>query len=90
MLARLAFAVASICQEPDILLVDEALSVGDHKFQMRCLDRLRTMHERGAAVIFVSHADDLLRDFCTRAVWLDRGELHMDGEVNEVLDAYLR
>jgi lipopolysaccharide transport system ATP-binding protein len=89
MVARLAFATATICESADILLIDEALSVGDHAFQERCVARLLDLRAQGGSLIIVSHDADTLRQLCSRAVWLDRGEVRMDGEVNEVLDAYM-
>lgn len=85
--ARLAFAVA-VCAEPDILLLDEVLAVGDRMFRERCLDRLRTFHATGGTMIVVSHDLDEVRKLCSRAVWLDRGSLRMDGDVSSVLAAY--
>jgi len=88
MVARLAFAVA-VCVEPDILLLDEVLAVGDQAFRDRCLDRLKAFHARGGTLVLVSHDLDTVRDLCTRAVWLEHGRLRLDGDVDEVLDAYL-
>lgn len=87
--ARLAFAVA-VCLEPDVLLLDEVLAVGDQAFRERCLNRLRTYHARGGTLILVSHEMDQVRQLCSRAVWLDRGALVMDGDVDRVLAAYDR
>jgi ABC-type polysaccharide/polyol phosphate transport system ATPase subunit len=88
MQARLAFAVA-VCAEPDILLLDEVLAVGDESFRQRCLNRLRAFHERGGTLIIVSHDLSTIRDLCTRAIWMDHGVVKMMGEVNEVIDTYL-
>jgi ABC-type polysaccharide/polyol phosphate transport system ATPase subunit len=85
--ARLAFAVA-VCLQPDILLLDEVLAVGDQAFRERCLARLRAYHERGGTLILVSHEVEQIRELCSRAVWLDRGEMRMDGDVDRVLSAY--
>jgi len=87
MQARLAFSVA-INVNPDILLMDEVLSVGDRSFQEKCLDRLRTFQEAGGTLVAVSHDADMVRKLCTRAVWLENGLTRMDGKVEEVLDAY--
>jgi len=88
MVARLAFSVA-VNVEPDILLLDEVLAVGDQSFQEKCLDRLRAYRSRGCTMVVVSHNADIVRELCSRAVWLDGGEIRMEGEVGKVLDAYL-
>lgn len=88
MFARLAFAV-SINVDPEILIVDEALSVGDMRFQIKCMDKMKSMMERGTTVLFVSHDINSVRRFCTRAVWLRNGEVEADGEVNQVSDRYM-
>lgn len=85
--ARLAFAVA-VCVEPDILLLDEVLAVGDQAFRDRCLERLRAFHARGGTMILVSHELEQVRELCTRAVWLDGGRVRMDGARDDVLSAY--
>ncbi len=88
MLARLAFAVA-VCAEPDILLLDEVLAVGDQAFRQRCLDRLQEFRRSGRTLVTVSHDMAAIRSLCTRAVWLDRGKVQLDGPTNEVIEAYL-
>lgn len=88
MFARLAFAVA-INVEPDILIVDEALSVGDMRFQIKCMDRMKRMMEGGATVLFVSHDINSVRRFCTRAIWLDKGIIRKEGDVNKTCDEYM-
>lgn len=88
MFARLAFAVA-INVEPEILIVDEALSVGDVRFQMKCMNKMKEMMDGGTTVLFVSHDINAIRRFCTRAVWLNCGMMQRMGEVTEVADAYL-
>lgn len=85
--ARLAFSVA-VCAEPDILLLDEVLAVGDQAFRERCLDRLRRFHTRHGTMILVSHELDQVQKLCSRAVWLDRGIVRMDGDVSSVLAEY--
>jgi ABC-2 type transport system ATP-binding protein len=85
--ARLAFSVA-VCLEPDILLLDEVLAVGDREFRERCRDRLRALCAGGKTIVMVSHDLAQVRELCTRAVWLERGRVRMDGEVNTVLAAY--
>lgn len=85
--ARLAFAVA-VCLQPDVLLLDEVLAVGDQAFRDRCQTRLRAFHTSGGTLILVSHEMDQVRKLCTRAVWLEQGTLRMDGDVEQVLTAY--
>ena len=88
MFARLAFAVA-ISSEPEILIVDEALSVGDTKFQIKCMDHMKKMMEGGTTVLFVSHDINAIRRFCKRAIWIHQGCVIEDGEVNRVADRYM-
>lgn len=85
--ARLAFSV-SVCLQPDILLLDEVLAVGDQAFRDRCLDRLRAYNKRGGTLILVSHELEQVRALCTRGVWLERGEVVRDGPIDDVLAAY--
>lgn len=87
MFVRLAFAVA-IHVDPDILLVDEALAVGDLIFQHRCINRIRQMKRDGKTILFVTHDLQALAQFCDRAVLLDEGELKLDGTPEEVIHAY--
>jgi ABC-2 type transport system ATP-binding protein len=85
--ARLAFSVA-VCLQPDILLLDEVLAVGDQAFRERCHARLREYHARGGTLILVSHELDQLRELCTRGVWLDQGRILMDAPIDMVLERY--
>ncbi|MBV8859694.1 MAG: ABC transporter ATP-binding protein [Acidobacteria bacterium] len=87
MFVRLAFAVASNV-EPDILVIDEALAVGDAVFQHRCLRRIKEIQERGATVLFVSHDAAAVRALCTRAVLMSAGRVLSDGPPIEVLNHY--
>jgi len=87
MFARLAFAVA-INVEPEILIVDETLSVGDMRFQLKCINRMKELMELGTTILFVSHDINILRRFCYNGVWLDKGTMRMVGEINEVADRY--
>jgi ABC-type polysaccharide/polyol phosphate transport system ATPase subunit len=87
MAARLAFAVATDV-DPDILLVDEALSVGDEKFQRKCHDRMAGFHERGKTMMLVSHSLTQIRSNCDRAVWLHHGRVVRDGDAESVTEAY--
>ena len=85
--ARLAFSVA-VCLQPDTLLLDEVLAVGDEAFRARCLERLRAFHSRGGTLLLVSHELDQIQSLCTRGVWLRNGEVVMDGDIDPVLASY--
>jgi ABC-type polysaccharide/polyol phosphate transport system ATPase subunit len=87
MIMRLGFAIA-VSRDPDILLVDEILAVGDQKFQDKCLERIRELKRQGATIVFVSHARTAVEALCERALWLDHGRLAADGPPGAVLDAY--
>lgn len=89
MYVRLAFAVA-ISADPDILIVDEALSVGDEAFQRKCFARIDRMREAGTTVLFVSHSASAVTDLCDRAVLLDHGELLGEGRPKDVVAWYQR
>ena len=89
MFARLAFAVNAFV-EPDILIVDEALSVGDVFFQTKCMDRMKQMMDRGVTVLFVSHDSFAIKNLCSRAILLDHGHLLMDATSSEVIEEYRR
>lgn len=88
MYTRLAFAVATAV-DPDILITDEVLAVGDEAFQRKCMDRILTFRHMGKTIIFVSHALETVRTLCDRAVWLDHGAVRVIGTTGEVIDAYL-
>jgi ABC-type polysaccharide/polyol phosphate transport system ATPase subunit len=85
---RLAFSVA-IHVDPDILIVDEVLAVGDQNFQAKCFDKISELKHAGKTLLFVSHASTSVRQLCERALWLDHGEVMMDGPAGEVIDAYV-
>ena len=87
MLARLGFAVA-VHTEPDLLLVDEVLAVGDHAFQEKCLARIDELRAAGITILFVSHDAALVRRLCVRALLIEGGALAADGPVEEVLARY--
>lgn len=89
MYIRLAFAVA-IHVEPDILVVDEALSVGDEAFQRKCFARIEAMRAAGCTILFVSHSSQTVVQLCDRALWLEAGILRMDGAPRDVVAAYHR
>lgn len=88
MKARLGFSIATIVK-PDILIVDEILSVGDYKFREKCQKRMNEMLSNGATLLFVSHSIDEVKNLCKNVIWLDKGELVMIGESKEVCDAYM-
>ncbi len=88
MVARIAFAIATVT-EPDILIVDETLSVGDVFFQQKCEDRIQHFIKNGdVTVLFVSHSIEQVERICQRAIWIEKGDLRMDGPVAEVCEAY--
>jgi lipopolysaccharide transport system ATP-binding protein len=87
MVVRLAFSVAT-AQRPDVLIVDEALSVGDAYFEHKCIDRIRRFQKDGTTLIFVSHAAATVKTLCNRALLLDHGHLIRDGAPDSVLDYY--
>ncbi|QOS81365.1 ABC transporter ATP-binding protein [Paenibacillus sp. JNUCC31] len=87
MFARLAFAVA-INVEPDILIVDEALAVGDMFFQEKCYEKMKEMVQSGATILFVSHSLSAIRNFCSRAVWIEKGILREVGPADEICEKY--
>lgn len=88
MFARLAFSVA-VNVEPDLLIVDEALSVGDAWFQHKSMARMRQLMESGCSVLFVSHSIDAVRALCDEAIWLEHGRVKMQGNVTDVTNAYM-
>ena len=89
MRAKLGFSIATLVN-PDILIIDEILSVGDIKFQKKSAEKLRLLIDSGITVLLVSHSVAQIRDICNKAIWIDEGEIVMMGEVNEVCDAYVK
>lgn len=87
MRARLAFSIATM-RIPDILLIDEALAVGDKDFKARSLQKINEIREHASTVIMVTHSLGEIRAACTRAIWLDRGSVRLDGAVADVLGEY--
>lgn len=87
MFVRLAFAVA-INVDPQILIVDEALAVGDTRFQVKCMDKFIEFMNAGKTVIFVSHDVNMIKRFCKRTIWLNEGSLIADGETDSITDRY--
>lgn len=87
MKARLGFAIATM-NVPDILILDEVLSVGDYKFQEKSFHRMQEILDSGATVLFVSHSVEQVRKICKKALWLSNGEMKMFGDVEAVCSAY--
>lgn len=88
MYMRLGFAVA-VHSSPEILLVDEVLSVGDAFFQEKCQQRMREFKQQGMTIVLVSHSAETIVNFCDRAIWLDHGRLVQDGPAREVVSEYM-
>ncbi len=89
MAARLRFSIAA-AKNHDVLMIDEALATGDRKFRVRSEERIRELRKEAGTVFLVSHNNKTIRDTCDRALWLEKGELLMDGPTEEVLKAYER
>ena len=88
MKARLGFAVATMVK-PDILIVDEILSVGDYKFRQKCEKRMQELLAGGTTLLYVSHNIDEVKRLCDHAIWLDKGVARLQGDVNDVCNAYM-
>lgn len=84
---RLGFAI-NVNIEPDILVVDEALSVGDASFKRKCKDKINEIIETGVTVLYVSHSMESVKDICDRAIYLKKGQVMFDGDVNEAFEMY--
>ena len=89
MLARLAFSIATVVQ-PDILIVDEILAVGDERFQRKSRARMLELMSGGATVLFVSHNLSQIRELCDRVIWLEHGRIRAQGDAKSLCDAYER
>ncbi len=87
MVSRIAFAIATITN-PDVLIADEILSVGDFLFQKKCEDRMREMMENGTTVILVSHSIHQIESLCNKVTWIEKGKVKMTGNTKEVCDQY--
>lgn len=88
MFLRLAFACA-VAVKPDILIIDEALAVGDFLFRQKCFSKIEEMKKSGVTIIIVSHDIDSIRRLCSRAIWLDKGEIRADGKTASVSSSYM-
>lgn len=88
MSARLGFSIATMVK-PDILIVDEILAVGDYKFKQKCEKRMSEMLSGGTTLLYVSHSIEEVKRLCDHAIWIDKGVCRMQGDVNEVCDAYM-
>ncbi|MCT2346727.1 teichoic acids export ABC transporter ATP-binding subunit TagH [Niallia taxi] len=87
MRSRLGFAI-SVHTDPDVLIIDEALSVGDKAFGEKCLEKMQEFKERGKTMFFVSHSIGQMKKFCEKAIWLEFGQVKMEGSIKDVIPAY--
>jgi len=87
MVARLAFSIAAEA-DPDLLIIDEVLSVGAEAFQKKCMERMRRFRQRGVTVLYVTHAVDDAKKLCERAVWIDQGRIKYVGDTSHVINIY--
>jgi ABC-2 type transport system ATP-binding protein len=88
MIARLGFSVATTIR-PDILLIDEVLSVGDVSFQAKCIERMNNFRDQGTTIVFVSHDMNVIGSFCERAIWIDYGQVQAIGNAEDVVQDYV-
>ena len=89
MLAKLGFSIATAVN-PDILIIDEVLGVGDVNFQKKSRDKIKSMMDGGTTVLIVSHSIPQIRELCDKAIWIDEGKLREMGEVNKICDHYVK
>ena len=87
MVARLGFAIATHIQ-PEVLIIDEILSVGDAEFQQKSTARILNYHKNGSTILIVSHNAPSIKQLCDHAIWLEHGSIKMQGDANEVVDHY--
>jgi ABC-type polysaccharide/polyol phosphate transport system ATPase subunit len=87
MYARLGFAVAT-AHVPDILLVDEILSVGDGEFQQKCFARINEFRDQGSTIVLVSHNMEQVQKMCQRVAWIDKGKIELEGDPTSVIPHY--
>lgn len=88
MSARLGFAIATVVR-PDILICDEVLAVGDYAFQQKCERKMNDMRENGTTLLYVSHSIESVKSVCDHVLWLEKGNVRMKGEAEDVCDAYM-
>lgn len=88
MSARLGFAIATV-QKPDILIVDEVLAVGDFAFQQKCKERMESLLSNGTTLLFVSHSIEQVKELCSKAIWIDNGEVRAIGDTYSVSQEYI-
>lgn len=88
MSARLGFAIATV-QKPDILIVDEVLAVGDFAFQQKCKERMESLLSNGTTLLFVSHSIEQVKELCSKAIWIDNGEVRAIGDTSSVSQEYI-
>ena len=89
MVAKLAFSISTIV-DPEVLIVDEILAVGDIKFQEKSKNKMMSMIKGGTTVLYVSHSIDTIKELCNKVIWLDHGKIVKIGEANEVCDEYYK
>ena len=87
MIARLGFSVVAHL-DPEILLIDEILSVGDAEFQKKCIDKMMSFKKNGVTIVFVSHAADSIRQICNKVIWFEDHKVRMQGDVETILHEY--
>jgi len=87
MRSRLGFAI-NLCLDPDIFIIDEALSVGDNLFAQKCMNKMDELKKLGKTIIFISHSLPQVRGFCDSAIWIEGGKLMAHGDCNEICDMY--
>ena len=88
MAARLGFAIATVVR-PDILICDEVLSVGDYAFQQKCEKRMNEMRDEGTTLLYVSHSMESVQEVCDHAVWLEKGNIQLQGDIKNVCEQYM-
>lgn len=89
MTAKLAFSISTVVN-PEVLIVDEILSVGDIKFQEKSKNKMLEMIKGGTTVLYVSHSIEAIKDLCTKVIWIEHGQMRMIGDTEEVCDAYYK
>ena len=89
MYVRLGFSIAANL-DPELLIIDEIVAVGDEDFQRRCFDRLYELRRKGTTIVFVSHSLALIQTLCDRVAWIDHGKLRAEGPAYEVVDRYVQ